>query len=449
MLEKEKKDRILVVDDELAILRILQKILTKEGFTVFSATGVSEALKILETSEVELVITDYKMPRFSGLDLIRHVRENCRNTEVLMITGYPSIEGAIRAVKTGADEYLSKPFTAQELMVAVRNALDKLKARMTSKRKEKPSSETYNMVGRSEGMMKVFKSISRASAASATVLITGESGTGKELVARAIHYSSSRGSSSFIPVNCGGIPEALLDSELFGTGKGDYSQEKSGSMSLFQVADGGTLFLDGIGSLPQKMQTKLLRLLEDKEIFISSTGTLRKLNVRIIAATNKDLKTMVQNGTFREDLFYRLNVISILLPPLRERIDDIPPLADHFAEKFGRDLGKGAITFTEYAIQIMRQYFWPGNVRELENLVQQISIMTEQPTVDVTDLPQYMRYNLSNGDRGFKTLAEMEKEYIQSVIAQVGGNKSRAAELLGIDRKTLREKLKKFGEDDE
>ena len=219
MLEKEKKERILVVDDELAVLKILQKILTKEGFTVFSATGVSEAIKILETADIDLVITDYKMPRISGLDLVRHIRENCRNTEVLMITGHPTIEGAIKAVKTGADEYLSKPFTAQELMVAVNNTLDKQKTRFIKKKDDIPSSQTYNMVGHSEGMISVFKAIARAAAAAATILISGESGTGKELVARAIHYSSDRGKSSFIPVNCGGIPESLLDSELFGTGK--------------------------------------------------------------------------------------------------------------------------------------------------------------------------------------------------------------------------------------
>jgi len=449
MLEKEKKERILVVDDELAVLKILQKILTKEGFTVFSATGVSEALKILETADINLVITDYKMPRISGLDLVRHIRENCRNTDVLMITGHPTIEGAIKAVKTGADEYLSKPFTAQELMVAVNNTLDKQKTRFIKKKDDIPSSQTYNMVGHSEGMISVFKAIARAAATAATILISGESGTGKELVARAIHYSSDRGKSSFIPVNCGGIPESLLDSELFGTGKSGSSAEKANSISLFQVAEGGTLFLDGIGSLPPTMQTKLLRLLEDKEIFISSTGEIKKLDVRIMAATNKDLKAMMQNGTFREDLFYRLNVINITLPPLRERGDDIPLLAEYFADKIGCDTGKAAITFTDYACQIMKQYCWPGNVRELENLVQQLSIMTEQTIIDITDLPQYMRYSLSGGDQVIRTLAEMEKEYILSVIAQVGGNKSKAAELLGIDRKTLREKLKKFGEDDE
>jgi DNA-binding NtrC family response regulator len=332
-------------------------------------------------------------------------------------------------------------------MVAVNNALYKQKTRFIKKQDDKPSAQTYNMVGHSEGMISVFKGIARASSVAATVLITGESGTGKELVARAIHYSSDRGKSSFIPVNCGGIPESLLDSELFGTGKGASSAEKANSMSLFQVAEGGTLFLDGIGSLPLNMQTKLLRLLEDKNIFISTTGEIKKINVRIMAATNKDLKTMVQNGTFREDLYYRLNVINIALPPLRERGDDISMLAEYFAEKISRDLGKAAITFTDYACQIMKQYCWPGNVRELENLVQQLSIMTEQTIIDITDLPQYMRYSLSGGDLAIRTLAEMEKEYILSIIAQVGGNKSRAAELLGIDRKTLREKLKKFGED--
>jgi len=449
MPEKEKKERILAVDDELTVLKILRKILTREGFTVFSATGVSEAIKILENTEIDLVITDYKMPRISGLDLVRHIRENCRNTEVLMITGYPTIEGAIKAVKTGADEYLSKPFTAQELMLAVQNTLNKQKNRFIKNEDNKSSTQTYNMAGHSEAMLSVFKAIARASSVSATVLISGESGTGKELVARAIHYSSEREKSPFIPVNCGGIPETLLDSELFGTGKTGSAAEKSNSMSLFRIAEGGTLFLDGIGSLPPTMQTKLLRLLEDKEIFVSTTGEIKKLNVRIIAATNKDLKTMVQNGTFREDLYYRLNVININLPPLRERGDDIPILADYFAEKISRDLGKPAISFSDYACRIMKQYCWPGNVRELENLVQQLSIMTEQTIIDVTDLPQYMRYSLSGGEQIIRTLAEMEKDYILSVIAQVSGNKSRAAELLGIDRKTLREKLKKFGEDDE
>lgn len=438
-----KKEQILVVDDCVNTLEVLQRNLRSAGYCVFTASGVAEAMEILTGAELDLVITDLKMPKISGLDLVRHIRENCKNTEVMMITGYPSIEGAVEAIKTGAEEFLSKPFTDTELLAAVQRVLNKAKMRRYTDAAKPPAVAKYKgLLGNSEVMRKIFMTISKVTSTSATVLISGESGTGKELAARAIHYSGERSSSPFVAVNCGGIPESLLESELFGHMKGAFTGAVESRAGLFHVADGGTLFLDEISDMSMSMQVKLLRVLQDQEVCMVGSSRPQKVNVRILAATNKDLHSLVKNGLFREDLFYRVNVVTIHMPPLRERGDDILLLINHFANRFSAELGKPSPRFLDEALRNLRHYHWPGNVRELENVLQRLIVMTDGNSIDVTDLPDFCRFS-ALGKTGFtRTLAEVESEYIRNVLASVGGNKTRAAEILGIDRKTLRERLK-------
>jgi len=438
-----KKEHILVVDDAPNTLEVLRRNLESQGYRVFTAPGVVEAIKILDATPVDLVITDLKMPRVSGLDLVRHVRENFKDTEVMMITGYATVEGAVRAVKTGAQEYLPKPFTDGELFSAVRRALDKLHVRRAGNAKlRRPPRNAYGLLGESAEIRTVFEAIAKVAPTSATVLITGESGTGKELVARAIHYSSPRASAPFVPVNCGGIPEQLLESELFGYVKGAFTGATESRAGFFQTADGGTIFLDEISDTSPSMQVKLLRVLQDKEICMVGARRTRKVDVRILAATNKDLLSLVKKGAFREDLFFRLNVITIPVPPLRQRGNDILLLAHHFATKFAEELGKPTPRFSDSALQVLRNYYWPGNVRELENVIQRLMVMTDGDVMEVPDMPPLMRFSALRETGLNRTLAEVEAEYIRNVLASVDGNKTQAARILGIDRKTLREKLR-------
>lgn len=440
-----KKAQILVVDDARDTLEVLQRNLTSQGYQVFTCQSVAEALEVLKDTEVDLVVTDLKMPGASGLDLVRHVRENLKNTEVMMITGYATIEGAVEAVKIGADEYLAKPFTDEELFSAIERSLDKLYTRRTARAAGTPR-VMYGIIGESPKMQKVYDAVDKCSKTRATVLITGESGTGKELVARAIHYTSDRASAPFLPVNCGAIPQELLESELFGYVKGAFSGASSTRAGFFQTADGGTILLDEISETSLATQVKLLRVLQDKEVFMVGSRRPQRVDVRIIAATNKDLMSLIKQGSFRDDLFYRLNVITVELPPLRDRGDDILLLINNFATKFATSLGKKIPTFSDDALKVIKNYHWPGNVRELENVIQRLVVMTEGDIIEVSDLPSLMRFSSLRGHGLNRTLAEVEAEYIRNVLSSVDGNKTQAAEILGIDRKTLREKLKKIEE---
>jgi two-component system response regulator HydG len=437
-------DTIMVVDDSPATLEVLQRNLTAAGFRVFTAASVSEALQLLDRTAVDLVITDLKMPGVSGMDLVRHVRENLHNTEVMMITGYATVEGAVQAVKTGAEEFLAKPFTDEELLAAVKRALDKLRVRRAAHDNALLPNPTYpGILGESDAMKRVLAAVTKAATTSATVLVSGESGTGKELVARAIHYSSPRASAPFVPINCGGIPEGLLESELFGYVRGAFTGATETRAGFFQTAEGGTVFLDEISETSASMQVKLLRVLQDREVCMVGDTRVRKVDVRVIAATNKDLLSLVQKNVFREDLFFRLNVITITIPPLRERGDDALRLASHFAAKYAREFGRPVPRFSEAALRVIADYYWPGNVRELENFVQRIVVMSEHECIDVADLPAHMRFSAAREAGLNRSLAEVEAEHVKNVLASVDGNKSRAAEILGIDRKTLRDKLKK------
>ena len=440
------KECILIVDDSESTLEVLKRNLTTAGYQVFTASGVSGAIEILEQTRLDLIITDLKMPNVSGMDLVRHIHENFRDTEVMMITGYPSIEGAVEAVKTGAEEFLAKPFTDTELLSAVKRVLDKARTYRYGRAKTDQAVPAHKgLIGNSEEMREVFVAISKASSASATVLITGESGTGKELAARAIHYSSMRSSAPFVPVNCGGIPEGLLESELFGHVKGAFTGATESRAGFFHAADGGTIFLDEISDMSLAMQVKLLRVLQDKEVCMVGSNRTRKVDVRILAATNKNLQGLVKKGLFREDLFYRLNVITITIPPLRERGNDILLLAHHFLTQFAAESGKATPRFSDEALQSLRSYNWPGNVRELENVIQRLVVMTDGDVIEVPDLPSLMRFSALRKTGFSRTLAEVESKYITNVLESVDGNKTRAAEILGITKKTLYHKLREYG----
>jgi two-component system response regulator HydG len=444
MAKSTGKESILIVDDSADTLEMIRRNLKSEGYQTFTALSVVEAIEILNAAPIDLVITDIKMPKLSGYDLIEHIKENFKDLEIVVITGYPSIKGAVKAVKIGAEEYLPKPFTDTELFSIVQRALEKLQMRRTMKvQLQKIPSAPFGLIGQSESMKKVFQEIEKAATTSATVVITGESGTGKELVARGIHYSSSRASAPFVPVNCGGIPETLLESELFGYLKGAFTGAFETRAGFFQTADGGTIFLDEISETSLAMQVKLLRVLQEKEICMVGSRRTQKVDVRILAATNKDILGLVKADLFREDLYYRLNVININIPALRDREDDTLLLIRHFAAKFAAESNKPAPQFSDSAIRSLKSYNWPGNVRELENIIHRLVIMNEENTIDAPDLPSLMRSSTIRESRLDRTLAEVEAEHIRNVLDSVKGNKTRAAEILGIDRKTLREKLSK------
>lgn len=440
MLKPELK-RILVVDDSPDTLEVVRRNLTAAGYAVHTVPGVAEAIRALNATPVDLVITDLRMPKVSGMDLIRHVRENHADLEVIMITGYASVPGAVEAMQTGAYEYLSKPFTDEELLGAVGRAFKRLQLRRAVEDEDAAAPVIRGLWGESAPMKRVSREIAKAAQSSATVLILGESGTGKELVARGVHYSSARASAPFIPVNCGGIPDGLLESELFGVRKGAYTGAHESRSGFFQAAEGGSIFLDEIAELTMAMQTVLLRVLQDKVVYRVGEHQPHKVDVRILAATNKNLETLIEKGEFREDLYYRINVIPLSLPPLRERTDDIPLLVRHFAERFAKEQGKSAPVFDDRVLSMFQTYAWPGNVRELENVIQRLVVMTERDVITAPELPELMRFSALQGGVQ-RSLAQVEAEHIHAVLASVEDNKTLAAKILGIDRKTLQNKLK-------
>ena len=441
----EKMESILLIDDAADTLEILERNLSSQGYKISTANSAEQGVKFLETYSFDLVITDYKMPRISGMDIIQHVRENYKDTEIMMITGYATIESAINAMKAGAVEYLAKPFTNEELFSAVERVMEKHALQKNEKIRTTVQAHAFEgIIYRSSAMQNVVESIHQFASTDVTVLVSGESGTGKELITRAIHYASPRVSFPFVPVNCGAIPESLLESELFGHTKGAFTGAEYSRAGFFQTADKGTIFLDEIGETSPSMQVKLLRVLQDKEITMVGSSKPFKVDVRIIAATNKDLHALIQKGQFREDLFYRLNVITLELPPLQDRESDVILLAHYFLDKFSGELDKIKLRFSTRVLEILKGYSWPGNVRELENVIHRMVIMTKSNVIDVPDLPQFMHYSVKNSNSPLRTIEAVEKEHIVSVLSLVNQNKTRAAEILGIDRKTLRLKLDKY-----
>jgi two-component system response regulator HydG len=431
---------VLVVDDSPESVELIKRNLQSKGYQIYTASNVQSGIKVLGSVAIDLLITDLKMPGESGIELVRHASENHKGIGILVVTGFPSIQGAVESIKIGAEEYLVKSFTDEELFAAVERVLTKTKKTKI----DIPSVQNFGIIGESDGMKKIFSTIRKAKSTNATVLIYGESGTGKELVARALHYGGNASAAPFVPVNCGGIPDTLLESELFGYVKGAFTGATETRAGFFQTADGGTIFLDEISNTSLAMQAKLLRVLQEKEFYMVGSKKTLKVNVRIVAATNVDLMQLVKKGLFREDLYYRLNIITIDLPPLRERGDDILQLIYFFLGKYVKELGKSSMKFTPKALQALKDYSWPGNVRELQNLIHRLVIMSEDSTIDIPDLPESFRFSGRRSKGLDRKLEDVEREYILDALAANKNNISQTAISLGIDRKTLRDKLKKY-----
>ena len=435
--------KILAVDDSATTLEVLKRNLQSGGYDVFTCQTVAEALPMLEEQDIDLVITDFRMPQATGLDLIKHVRDNHHDMEIMMITGYPSIPGAVKAIKDGAGEYLAKPFTTDELLSAVQRIVDRLlRRRILSS--DDTSPDNFGIIGKSQEIQRVFRRIKQAAKSDANVLISGKSGTGKELVARAVHYNSDRRAAPFVPVNCTAIPEGLVESELFGHVKGAFTGAKEGRAGFFEIAHGGSIFLDEIGDASPNMQAKLLRVLQSKEFCKVGSSKVLTADTRILAATHENLKQLVEEGSFREDLYYRINIIDIPVPALKERGDDILALINHFLAKFSKAMRRTPPVLSDDALNALRNHPWPGNVREMENLIHRLVVIVDRNVIEVSDLPEDMRFSLPVSGRVDRTLDEVEAEHILNVLSMTGDNKTRAAEILGINRKTLREKLKRI-----
>ena len=437
-----RKENILIVDDDIDILELLQRHLKSMNFHTYKAVSVKEALFILKDTIIDLLITDIQMPEIDGLQLLKFSNEHYPEMPKLVVTGYPSVDDALEVIKSGAIDYLTKPFTKDELKQAISKAF----AHSTKKVNKMPKipiskSNSYaDMVGESEAFHKVTNIIERVKDNKATILIKGESGTGKELVARAVHYSGKFSRAPFIAVNCGAIPENLQEAELFGYMKGAFTGANTNRNGFFQAAEGGTLFLDEIGTASLAVQTKLLRTLQEKAITKIGAQKAEKVDIRIIAATNANLLEDIKNKDFREDLYYRLTVVEITVPPLRERKSDIPLLVEKFLRKYGVEYRDRLLRISPEALQVLERYHWPGNIRELENIIQRAVIMSDG-VVDLAALPDFLKFQIDFPDTGFLPLREMEKTYVQRVLNYTKGNKTKAAKILEIDRKTLRDKL--------
>ncbi|MCJ7492781.1 MAG: sigma-54 dependent transcriptional regulator [Deltaproteobacteria bacterium] len=445
--------KILVADDELSMREFLKILLTKEGHEVICAADGEEALSLFQAHPCDLLVSDIKMAKVDGLELLRKVKEFRPNMAVVMITAYGSPEDAIAAMKAGAYDYLTKPFKLKEIKSVIRNALSKP---IGKDMEEAPAGIFNNLVSHSPKMLKIFNLTKQVGATKTNVLISGESGTGKELVARAIHQISPRNGKPFVTINCSAIPENLMESELFGYVKGAFTGAVTNKKGLFETAHGGTVFLDEIGDLSPLLQVKLLRVIQEREFIpVGDTQTV-SVDVRLISATNKDLEQEIIQGRFREDFFYRLNVVHIHLPPLRERREDIPLLAQYFLEKYSRELGKDIRSISSYALDVLMKYNFPGNVRELENIIER-SVALENSNIVLPDslvLSEHKRegrktelpsFHLTSAGMDLeKELSELEKELLQQSLQLSNGVIKKAAELLNLSFRSMRWKIKKY-----
>jgi DNA-binding NtrC family response regulator len=451
--------RILVVDDEENMVHFLTKLLRAEGLEVEGVRTGEAALERLRAAPFDLVLTDLKLPDTDGIEILKGARELRPEAVVVLITAYGTIESAIEAMRAGAYDYVTKPFRASEILQVVEKALERVRLRREVSQLRQAVAERFgfaSLVGKSGKMQEVYTQIEKVAAARGTVLIQGESGTGKELVAKAIHFNSPRKSGPFVVIDCGAIPEALQESELFGHEKGAFTGAIATKKGLFEEAHGGTLFLDEVAELAPGLQAKLLRALQDGEIRrVGGTKTLH-VDARVIAATNRDLAAEVREGAFREDLFYRLNVFPIFLPPLRERREDLPPLVDHFLDRLARDGGKPLKRLSPEALRAIMAYPWPGNVRELEHALERAVLLSEGETITDRDLPpeilapeDELTVILPDSAVSFKeTMARLirdaEARLIRRALAQAGGNRTEAARILGISRRALLYKLNEY-----
>lgn len=453
--------KILVVDDERGMLEFLTIMLQREGHDVASAGGGKEALEYVAQKTYDIVITDIRMPHITGIDVLKTVKEWSPETVVIMVTAYASTDTAVEAMKQGAYDYITKPFKIEEIKLIVRNALEKRKLReenllLKSKIQEWTTSGLIGgIVGKSQAIIRIIELMIKVADSPSTVLITGESGTGKELIARAIHNYSHRKGQPFLAINCSAIPEGLFESELFGHIKGAFTGAIASKEGIFEVANGGTIFLDEIGDIPQSFQVKLLRVLEEKTIKRVGGNQEIKVDVRIIAATNRDLKKAVAEGNFREDLFYRLDVIPIEIPPLRERREDIPLLIEHFVSKYSRLLGREIKGVSEGAMQRLMAHPWKGNVRELENVIERAATLGSGPVIEIKNIDEGLQRGVpykgvlsvdipKEGMDLEGLLSDIEKDLLRKALDKAKWVKKDAAELLGLDFRSFRYRLAKY-----
>ncbi len=452
-------ERILVVDDDKASRGVLSGFLEMANYEVIEAGDGKEALEILDDSSFDSVITDLKMPGMDGVSLIKSINEQSRDIVAIVLTGFASVETAVLAMKAGAYDYITKPINRDELLLTLRKGLEfnRLRKENTSlKRALRRKYSFEGLVGDSDAIQKVYSMIERVADSDSTVLVLGESGTGKELVARTIHYNSSRSDKPLVPINCGAIPESLLESELFGHEKGAFTGAYSARAGRFELANGGTIFLDEIGDMSPSLQVKLLRVLQERQFErVGGTKTI-KVDVRVVTATNQDLEKAVAEKKFREDLYYRINVIPITIPPLRERIGDIPLLVKHFSEVFSKKKGKKIDGISDEAMSLLVSYHWPGNVRELENMIERLAVLKREGVINVSDLPEKFAPVRAKAvlntvfipEEGIDLEAhvnQFENKLILQALEKAGGVKSKAAQFLQMNRTTLVEKMKKKG----
>lgn len=457
------KRKILIVDDELSVLELLNEIFVSEGFSVLKATDGNEALKILELEQIDVVVMDLRMPGRDGLETLKEIKRMQLLTIVIIMTGYASIRTAVDTMKLGAFDYIVKPFENDELVAIVKGAISGTKKSNPSHLALKDQKDSYfGIIGHSPSMVEIYKTIKKVAIPNTTVLITGESGTGKSLLAQAVHSISLRSQFPFVTINCATLSENLLESELFGHEKGAFTGAVATRIGKFELANKGTVFLDEIGTLSSQTQAKLLRVIQDKKF--EKVGGERTLNVdvRIIAATNERLEEAVTAGKFREDLFYRLNVISIEMPSLRERVEDIPELVIFFIEKFNQKLRKSIKGVSSDAMELILKYPWPGNVRELENVIERAMILGDDSEISAGNLPSNLRKSTTVNPSGSSNISKVvdrssldnamgmaEKDIIVEILMKTDGHRGKAAELLGISRRALQYKLKKYGMIDE
>jgi len=461
MTSKIPVKRLLVIDDEENMRHMLSKVLGKTGYIVEAASNGHEGLKMIQNTDFDFILCDIKMPHMSGMDFLKAAHDKIRTTTVIMMSAYGTIDTAIEAMKLGAYDYISKPFKTDEVYLTLKKAEEREGLRQENrllKERIKKIEGNYNfgnLVAKSEAMQSMFRIAAKVAQYKTTVLILGDSGTGKELIARAIHFEGDRSQMPLVPVNCGGIPETLIESELFGYKKGAFTGADRNKKGLFQEAEGGTIFLDEIGELPLALQVKLLRVLQENEIRMVGDSKSMKIDVRVIAATAKNLEEEVRKGTFREDLFYRLNVLSIAIPPLRHRSEDIPLLCEHFIKRFNSRLGKNINGIVPAALSRLLEYKWPGNVRELENAIERAVVLAEDTLLLLDHFPpelgkQFGEDRLDELFDGHSLKAAqkmMEKKLITKALKKTEGNRTQAARLLEISHPSLLSKIKTYNID--
>ena len=444
------KSKILIVDDEVSMREFLEIMLSKEGYKVSSSGSGKEALRMLNDTIYDLIVSDVQMPGMNGIELLRNVKEVCPDTTVIMITAYASTESGVEAMKAGAYDYITKPFKVDEIKLIIKNVLEKKRLEVENLLLKREFRERYSfgsILGNSPEMLRVYDLIEKIGPTKTNVLVEGESGTGKELVAKAIHYQSPRREKPFVAITCGAIPDGLMESELFGHMKGSFTGAIANKAGLFEMADGGTVFLDEIGELPLAIQVKLLRVIQERSFRrVGGTEDIT-VDVRIISATNKTLEEEVKKGNFREDLYYRLNVLQIRMPPLRERLSDVPILARHFLDKYAKEHGKDVKGITTVAMRILEGYSYPGNVRELENVIERGVALEQGAQLSAESLPGFkqLTYIPPGGLDLEQAVGKYEKVLLVSALDKAGGVKKRAAKLLNISFRSIRYRLEKYG----